>query len=921
MNTSRVSTIILLLAVALLVPGFTPSRAASDVLISEMCDPRNNYATDRFIEIYNSGSAAVDLAGWSLVAMGNGVEEFSWQLFGLVGPGEALVAGDQVTVTVFPVAFPNDAWSANNGNWNGKVGDGAKLLNASGTIIDYVVVNGTAFENADYVRKPDVRAPNTTYTPSEWTSTPVNLATDGSPGVHNATPPPAGPSISDIITDPASPLAGVGIHVLADVIDSTANIASVLLFWGTTGSSLPNEIGMSLLLGSTYKTDMPIPSQPEGTTVFFRIQASSDLPAMSLSELRSYSLPYDLAIHEIQGELPGSPYDGYQVITRGIVTAQYGSSFVIQDGSGPWNGMWVRSTAEPSVRDSVTVRGRVTESDGSGNAGNTLLVDAVMVSSSLADALPDAVTVSTAAACSEAYEGVLVEIVNAACTAPALGFGEWEVNDGSGPGRVDDLSYNFSPTLGSSYTVVGPVTYVNSYFKIEPRDANDVVWTGDESPPVIFTAAATSDTTLLVTFSEAVEQTSAETNAHYTIDELAVRDAEISYDHSDQVLLTVLPMSAGDHTLRISGVADLYANVMVDVSAVFVFTDNDIPEGYYDSAESLTGEQLKAALHEIIKNHTVHSYDYAWTAFQTTDDKPNGKVWDIYSDVPGGTSPYEYTFGVDQGGVGGQEGTGYTREHSWPKSWFGGEVTPMYSDLFALYPCDAHVNGNRGAYPYGEVMLPEWTSLNGSKRGPCSYPGYTETVFEPIDEFKGDVARTYFYMSTRYYSEDAGWPGGPMTDGAELLPWAIDMFLDWHTEDPVSQKEIDRNSAVYALQDNRNPFIDRPEFAVWMFATTGVEEKSSPSVVAGLGPIYPNPFNPVTVIRFAIASPGWVELRVYDVAGRPVRTLAEGVRAVGRYDVTWDGRDDIGVPVASGVYMCELRAPGRVETKKMVLLK
>ncbi len=914
------ASVVLLLAVALTVPGLAPSPAAADVLISELCDPHLNYLTDRFLEIYNSGTAAVDLTGWSLVAMGNGVEEFTWQLSGQIDPGEALVAGDLVTVTVFQVDFPSDAWSANNGNWNGKVGDGAKLLNAGSAIIDYVVVTGTAFENADYVRKPDVRSPSTVYVPSEWTSTPVELATAASPGVHSVTPPPAGPSISNFITDPVSPLAGLEVNVQADVIDTTATITSVSLFWGTTGSSLPNEIAMSLYAGDTYTTNAAITSQSEGATVYYRVQASSDAPAVSLSELQSYALPFDLTIHEIQGESASSPYDSSQVLTRGIVTAQYGSYFVIQDGGGPWNGMWARGAVVPPLNDSVTVRGRVTESDGSGYAGNTLLADAVLVESSPAGAPPAAAVVSTAAACSEAYEGVLVQ-VGAVCTNPELGYGEWEVNDGSGPGRVDDLSYNASPTLGSTYTVVGPVAYISGYFKIEPRDANDVLWTGDESAPVILAVWATSDTTILVTLSEAVEQTSAETAANYTVNAIAIIDAELVVGHPERVTLTVPPLSAGDHTLNMDGVADLWANVMVDVSAVFVFIDNDIPAGYYVTAENLIGQQLKSALHQIVMNHTVCSYDYAWTAFYTTDDKLNGKVWDIYSDVPGGTPPYEYTFGVDQGGTGGAEGTGYNREHSWPKSWFGGEVSPMYSDLFALYPTDTHVNGSRGNYAYGEVSVPEWTSLNGSMRGPNSWPGYTGIVFEPIDDFKGDLARTYFYMTARYYTEDAGWPGGPMTAGAELLPWAAEMLLTWHVEDPVSPKELDRNSAIYALQHNRNPFIDRPEFAARMFATTGVEETPDVPVAAGLGPIYPNPFNPLTSIWFSTAIPGWVELRVYDVTGRPVRTLAEGARAVGRYDVTWDGRDDTGVSVASGVYMCTLAAPGCVETKKVVLLK
>ncbi|MFH0777447.1 MAG: endonuclease [Candidatus Eisenbacteria bacterium] len=910
------TTAVVLLAAALLLPGFLPSRAESAVLISELCDPRYNYATDRFIEIYNSGTSTVDLTGWRLVAVANSVDAFTWYLSGSIAPGTALVAGDQNTVVVFPVAFPDDAWSGSNGNWNGKVSDGAKLLNQGGTILDYVVATGTAFENADYVRKPDVLVPNTVYTPSEWTSTPVNLATDGTPGVHNATPPPPGPTISNIITAPASPLSGEAVSVRADVTDSTANVTSVSLFWGTTASSLPNEIGMSVSSGDTYETDTPIPSQPEGTTVYFKVRANSDLPSTSTSDLLSYTLPYDVAIHEIQGETAASPYDGAGVVTRGVVTAQYGSYFVIQDGSGPWNGMWVRSTAAPTAGDSLTVRGRVTESDGSGNAGNTLLVDVVIMSDSPGGTLPTAAVVSTAAASSEAYEGVFVQVTNAVCTSHDLGFGEWAVNDGSGTVRVDDLAYSFSPTLGSSYNVAGPVTYSNGYFKIEPRGAGDVTWTGDESAPVVFAAMATSDTTVLVRFSEAVEQISAEMSEHYAVDEVSVKNAELDGGHPDQVILTVFSISAGGHTLEVSGVADLFENVMDTVSVVFNFIDNSIPEGYYDSAQYLSGEPLKAALHDIIKNHPVHSYAYAWTAFWTTDDKPNGKVWDIYSDVPGGTPPYEYTFGVDEGGIGGVEGTGYTREHSWPKSWFGGEISPMYSDLFALYPCDAHVNGNRGAYPYGEVAAPEWISLNGSKRGVCSYPGYTGIVFEPIDEFKGDLARTYFYMSVRYYSEDAAWPGSPMTDGAELLPWAVDMLLGWHAEDPVSQKEVDRNGAVYALQNNRNPFIDRPEFAPMMFAVVAVEDRSGSPIVAGLGQIYPNPFNPVTTIRYSISEACFVTLALYNVAGEKVATLVNASRAAGSYACRYDAGS-----LSSGVYFCRLEAGGLACTSKLVVLK
>jgi hypothetical protein len=84
---------------------------------------------------------------------------------------------------------------------------------------------------------------------------------------------------------------------------------------------------------------------------------------------------------------------------------------------------------------------------------------------------------------------------------------------------------------------------------------------------------------------------------------------------------------------------------------------------------------------------------------------------------------------------------------------------------------------------------------------------------------------------------------------------------------------------------------------------------------------FPNPFNPATTIQFAIAKPGRVSLGVYDVTGRPVRTLVEGWKEPRFYSASWDGRDEKGNPVASGVYLYKLEGPGYSETKKMVLLK
>lgn len=267
-----------------------------------------------------------------------------------------------------------------------------------------------------------------------------------------------------------------------------------------------------------------------------------------------------------------------------------------------------------------------------------------------------------------------------------------------------------------------------------------------------------------------------------------------------------------------------------------------IPAGYYDYAQGLSGAQLKTELHYTISGHTVRTYSNLWTDFQSTDKKANGKVWDMYSDVPGGTPAYDWTFGYasnggDQCGNYSGEGSCYNREHSFPKSWFA-NASPMYTELFHIYPTDGYVNGKRGNYPFGEVTNPSWTSTNGSKVGANSTAGYSGTVFEPIDEYKGDFARTYFYMATRYENVIHSW-NSVVLDGSSYLvyvEWHLDMLIRWHEEDPVSQKETDRNNAIYGIQHNRNPFIDHPEYVAAVWGTI--------STAPSIGNVYNSPLEP-----------------------------------------------------------------------------
>lgn len=239
------------------------------------------------------------------------------------------------------------------------------------------------------------------------------------------------------------------------------------------------------------------------------------------------------------------------------------------------------------------------------------------------------------------------------------------------------------------------------------------------------------------------------------------------------------------------------------------------PEGYYDAAQGLSGQPLREALHTIISPHQVQTNASLWLHFQSTDVHPEGHVWDIYSDVPGGDPAYTFTFTVDQCGTYAGEGDCYNREHTMPQSWYASSQ-PMSTDLHHMYPVDAWVNQQRGNWPYGTVSAPNWTSTNGGKRGPCTWPGCTGTVFEPIDAFKGDLARAYFYMMTRYLPNVPFWTSDMFAAG-DLSSWAGSMLYAWHLADPVDDKERDRNNAVFTIQGNRNPFVDEPQWAdaIW----------------------------------------------------------------------------------------------------------
>ena len=253
-----------------------------------------------------------------------------------------------------------------------------------------------------------------------------------------------------------------------------------------------------------------------------------------------------------------------------------------------------------------------------------------------------------------------------------------------------------------------------------------------------------------------------------------------------------------------------------------LYSFSQIPAGYYTTASG-TGYTLKTQLYNIIKGHTDNGYAGLYVTYQTSDRdyyyENDGTVLDMYSENPSGIDPYTYSSGTtDRCGNYSVEGDCYNREHIIPQSVFN-ENAPMVSDAHSITPTDGKVNGLRSAFPHGIVASASQTTLNGSKLGSSGVSGYSGTVFEPIDEFKGDIARMYFYFATRYENTVSGYSFAMFNNTSDQVFTAafLNMLLTWHAQDPVNAREIARNNAIYERQNNRNPYIDHPEYvqAIW----------------------------------------------------------------------------------------------------------
>ena len=277
--------------------------------------------------------------------------------------------------------------------------------------------------------------------------------------------------------------------------------------------------------------------------------------------------------------------------------------------------------------------------------------------------------------------------------------------------------------------------------------------------------------------------------------------------------------------------------VAVSLQAKEVTPAGQLPT-YYAGVNGKSSKSLFDEVHVIVKvGYSSLGYDGLFDAYPETDMRENGKLWDMYSNC-------DFDLNKDRCGNYSKECDCWNREHSIPKSWYGGTKSGPGCDIFHLVPTDGKVNGVRSNYAFGEVSSADY-NYDGSKKGSAlsititggntlagnegTTVSCSGTVFEPQDQYKGDFARGYMGALLRWAGDHQAFTSG---DGSKIFSgnytatgkfgltnYGIALLMKWHREDPVSQKEIDRNNGIQATQGNRNPFIDYPYLAEYIWGS------------------------------------------------------------------------------------------------------
>jgi len=623
-----------------------------------------------------------------------------------------------------------------------------------------------------------------------------------------------------------------------------------------------------------FKTDGAVPT------------ASATTPGITLTPIADIQTTPD-------GREGDSPLKGQDVTTAGIVTGKTSAGYFIQDKKGAWNGIYVEDAANVAAvnrGDSVVVSATVAEHY---NYTQLTSVSGFKVAST-GNVIPEAVLVATGSFSQEKYEGVLVRAEQATCTNSDLGYGEWEINDGSGACIVDDWIYAFTPQQGTVYNITGISDYAYSKFKIEPRDASDIelYTTGPKiknlsfAPLVPLAGQAFNDTAQVTD-----ENGLAGVKLRYTVNGGSMAQVDMQNAGTDSTFSAAIPASA--------------------------YSDGDRVE-FWVYAKNNNGEESEG-MHQ------------GFFAGQT----PIGNLNQVNED---GELLYKGFYARVTGTATVNDGVFDTIN----MHFYIQDANYSAVKIFNYRAVDPTIKAGNSYTITGEMeqvngmlqLTPVAITDNGAGTMPEPLEANLATLLGGAETLQGILVKV---MHVDTLAGTAAWPAAgsnaTLTISDDGGTTQMDLRIDKDTDiDGSTQPTWPQNIiGLFTQYDNSLPFTEGyqllPRSAQDLSGLTGMAESRSlarPPARLQLFAAYPNPFNPSTVLRFTVPAAlqsGNIQVTIFNSLGQRVRLLFNGKVRSAENQVRWNGLSDQGRQMASGLYFAVLRAGSFRQSQKLLLLK
>lgn len=338
------------------------------------------------------------------------------------------------------------------------------------------------------------------------------------------------------------------------------------------------------------------------------------------------------------------------------------------------------------------------------------------------------------------------------------------------------------------------------------------------------------------------------------------------------------------------------------LNPTYDFVESTAPNGYYSSLEGLSGNALKQELQNIIANPAVvraHNYGDIVDILKVADQNPlnSNEVWLMYVEIPRSKLDYQT----------GSIGTGkWNREHIYPQSRGGfanaTEEIPDGINVWLPTSADDISSGHADAHHLRAEDGPENTNRSNKDYGLTGYNGRNGNQ----SSWKGDVARAIFYMAVRYNGLEV--VNGDLPDTTVGQIGDLATLLQWNQTDPSDDFEMNRNNYIYTWQYNRNPFIDYPNLADYIWGNN-VGQAWSSSLSTNQNNIdkialYPNPSNGNFTIS-GVKSDAVVT--IYNMLGAEVFTTS------------FERTSEIETSLTSGIYLAKITSEGNSVTRKIII--